>query len=135
MDCAICIEQMQTMTFDVEKSKGEDDVVDSVDTQCLRLKCGHAYHASCIMESFRNGGCCPICRDTRQPLQEFSESPSDQRALEYESQRLIVRSTNRSVKSTREKLNKEVKAYNILCENLKFYIVQKFEERYFINLY
>jgi tRNA U54 and U55 pseudouridine synthase Pus10 len=34
----------------------------STDTE-IRLKCGHAFHATCIALSFRNNSECPVCRD------------------------------------------------------------------------
>lgn len=42
------------------------DGVDPADPSCLRLRCGHAFHAGCIMATFRSGIGCPVCRD---PLQ------------------------------------------------------------------
>ena len=33
-------------------------------TEPVTLRCGHSFHATCVLEWFRRSGSCPICRDT-----------------------------------------------------------------------
>lgn len=48
------------------------DDVDGTDHACVRLRCGHAFHAPCILATFRSGIGCPTCRD---PLQLQPPAP------------------------------------------------------------
>ena len=56
-DCPVCASQMTVKKFEAQQ---HDDIIPNTD--CLRLKCGHAFHAACILEGFRRGTGCPVCR-------------------------------------------------------------------------
>jgi len=64
-ECGICIEPMNTLSF-VQPSLEDDqreDVLDEKDPNCIRLKCGHAFHFSCQAPAMRMGKFCSLCRD------------------------------------------------------------------------
>jgi hypothetical protein len=119
-ECSICLEVMQTLSYDSNKANGEDDCVDSEDKNCIRLICGHAFHASCIIQSMRAGTKCAMCRE--QPIdinQTFSVDSNENRLREIDDERHRLRITNRAIKNAREKLNKSVKEFRILSEVVK----------------
>jgi hypothetical protein len=64
-ECGICIEPMKTLAF-IQPVLGEvdrEDLLDTVDPKCVRLKCGHAFHFSCQAPAMRMGKFCSFCRD------------------------------------------------------------------------
>ena len=121
MTCAICIEDMKCSAF---TQPSEDDRVDEDDATALRLKCGHAFHASCILQAFRSGISCPTCgsspRNLNDILQEAVDAvqESDQQWLAADLLREQVRRTNPEVKRVRTFLNKSRKKYNVLVQDL-----------------
>ena len=57
MECQICQTDLGVLNY--EPGLTEDiDVSDSV----FRLKCGHAFHTSCVCRSLRRTAACPVCR-------------------------------------------------------------------------
>jgi hypothetical protein len=64
-ECGICIEPMKTLSFKqpVSVEAEREDLLDSVDSSCVRLKCGHAFHFSCQVPAMRMGKFCSLCRD------------------------------------------------------------------------
>jgi DNA repair exonuclease SbcCD ATPase subunit len=102
----------------------EDDHVDESDPAALRLKCGHAFHASCILQAFRSGISCPTCGSTLRNLNDILQEAvdavqeSDQQWLAADLLREQVRRTNPEVKRVRNYLNKSRKKYNILVQDL-----------------
>lgn len=68
-ECAICRTDMDTLAFEPQKDM-EDDV--AITETCMRLKCGHAFHSSCIALAFRANVKCPMCRDN--PEEEDNEN-------------------------------------------------------------
>ncbi len=80
MECSVCLESIATLPF-VAPDVGTGattDAVDSADPTCVRLRCGHAFHAPCILATFRSGIGCPTCRD---PLQLQAPGQSRRRAV------------------------------------------------------
>ena len=127
MDCGICIEPMLTKNF--VPTSSEDDLVDSKDASCIRMRCGHAYHSACIMRCFRSGKGCPSCREDILPEPSYMVFDGD---VEFEmqintdpvverldSERMVLRVRNQIIRKAREKLNKSTKSYRFLCETLK----------------
>lgn len=119
---------MQTKTFISIIS--QDDNVDPIDATCIRMRCGHAYHSACIIGCFRSGRGCPSCREEITPAAidhqlielegEFDiEEEPDPIIDRLDGERMVLRVRNNDIRKAREKLNKSVKSYRILCENLK----------------
>ena len=103
---------MNTDTFrDLPPPK--EDVIDTDDFECLRLRCGHAYHISCILPAFRAGMKCPICRDDLTPSQSnallhaFEDAFENVSVYENNVDPLLqhIRCTNSAVKRARTELN------------------------------
>jgi hypothetical protein len=61
-ECGICIEEMNTVAFK-KPCDDQEDCLDTNDSSCIRLKCGHAYHFVCQMPAMRMGKFCSLCRD------------------------------------------------------------------------
>ena len=123
MECAICIEPMNTEKF-IAIENGEDQI-DENDSSCVRLKCGHAFHICCSIGSFRSGLLCPSCREAV-PQQEFEIFLLEDTVISEDTMTQnvdTIRSTQRikdcKVREARRKLNKSKKTYNILCEKLR----------------
>lgn len=118
MSCAVCQNEITTETYE----KNECDKIDSKDPSCLRLKCGHAFHATCVLETFRNGFGCPICRESLRNEEEPELLPlfeEDETITRMDLQRNRLRSTNKKIRKARRELKKSTKEYKILCESLK----------------
>lgn len=110
---------------------GEDDVIDAADASVLRLKCGHAYHVSCILAGFRASGVhCPTCGPAKRTMndivqevmilvndQEEDDEP-DQDYVLAELVRENVRKRNKKVKEARKHFKSTVKNYNMLARSL-----------------
>lgn len=68
MDCGICIEPMKTNSFEHPSLENDNnDKIDEKDKNCLRLKCGHAFHTECMVMAFRQQFGCPVCREETTP--------------------------------------------------------------------
>jgi hypothetical protein len=124
MECAVCIEPMNTLKF-VQMASESEDAIDSQDSSCVRLKCGHAFHICCSIGSFRSGLACPSCRESV-PAQEFeifvlddSVESDDTVTENIDNVRCIQRVRDIAVRNARRKLNLSTKSYNILCEKLR----------------
>lgn len=127
MECSICLELIKTDSYVATDST--DDKIDEKDPSCIRLKCGHAYHATCTMESFRCGKNCPMCREKSIPeIEEEFDEGFEILVENSETERLIkdmelevehLRKTDSSVKKSREVLNKSIKKYRVYCEEIK----------------
>lgn len=50
------------------KKEDSDEILED----CIRLKCGHAFHGTCVALAFRNAPECPVCRDS--PHKQFEEA-------------------------------------------------------------
>ena len=130
-ECAICRTDMEILSFETPPEDLSDDIC--VNETCLRLKCGHAFHSSCIALSFRNTAKCPLCRDepdeTWLPLDANNEilnwsnfdalvTVSTDRLREIEDSISIierVRQCNAKVQKARAQFNREkVKAFELV---------------------
>ena len=56
-ECPICRSDMGHTVFELSNEDGP------IGEGVLRLRCGHAYHGTCIAMAFRAGVQCPMCRD------------------------------------------------------------------------
>lgn len=65
-ECPICKTSMGVADF--EKGTTDDDAGESH----VRLRCGHAFHGTCLALSFRNNAECPVCRDS--PFKHMDEA-------------------------------------------------------------
>jgi hypothetical protein len=123
MDCAICIEPMNTKNYILPN--GSDDTLDDTDSKCLRLKCGHAFHADCTLATFRAGMGCPTCREPLREEAGFDEDDDDLSEdndpvltrLDIERERIRARS--KPVKEARREFNKSLRDYKAHCAILK----------------
>lgn len=128
--CSICIEEMKCESF---TAAGEDDIIDSADPSAMRLKCGHAYHVSCIMAGFRASGVhCPTCGPPKRTMNDLvqevmilvnededeEDHQADQDYVLAELVREHVRKRNRNVKEARKHYKKSVKNYNVYARSL-----------------
>ena len=107
MDCLICIEPMTTKSY-ISPSPDDDDTVDEHDLKCNRLKCGHAFHSSCIFSSFRAGLGCPVCRESSNTTDDLllnfdSEDPIVSR---LDKERINIRINCKDVRNVRKNFNK-----------------------------
>lgn len=148
MDCGICLEEMKTSSFIVpDPDIGKEDEVDKQDATCIRLKCGHAFHASCICTSFRAGMACPVCRDSVTNNQvpniqgfqlengafnftingavvngtvELDPEEEDNPELDrMDEERTKIRVRNYAVKKARSEFKKNLRNYRQMCESLR----------------
>ena len=120
--CTICLDEIKCSAF---TETATDDVVDANDSTCLRLKCGHAFHTSCIVSNFRVGGGCPTCRE---PLREESHNPLELLAelandfLEtsgtLDDARAHLRRVSPQIQEARRKMNIVRKEYRKLSQEL-----------------
>lgn len=124
MECSICIEPMNTLKF-ISPTNDAEDKIDEKDASCVRLKCGHAFHISCSIGSFRSGLLCSMCREAA-PQQEFEIFLLEDTVVSEDTQTENIDTTRSSqrirdakVRAARRKLNISTKAYNILCEKLR----------------
>ena len=118
MECAICIESMCTKTY-VAPNEEDDDIVDEFDKTCNRLKCGHAFHSSCIFTSFRAGLGCPSCRESSKEHELDSVDEEDPIVLRIDAKRTDLRTKLPIIRKARQDLNKKSKTYRLLCEQLR----------------
>jgi tRNA U54 and U55 pseudouridine synthase Pus10 len=65
--CAVCQTDMTIPAF-------ESATWDTSTETEIRLKCGHAFHATCIALSFRNNSECPVCRDNVDNMHSILEN-------------------------------------------------------------
>jgi hypothetical protein len=109
----------------------EDDVIDAGDASALRLRCGHAYHVSCILAGFRASGVhCPTCGPPKRTMNDIvqevmilvndqeEEDEPDQDYVLAELVRENVRKRNKTVKDARKHFKKTVKNYNMFARSL-----------------
>lgn len=68
-ECPICRVDMGQTVF--EPASEDAPVCEGV----LRLRCGHAYHGTCIAMAFRAGVQCPMCRDNPEATENDYELP------------------------------------------------------------
>lgn len=123
--CSICIEDMKCASFTAAR---DDDEIDADDPLALRLKCGHAFHVSCIMASFRatSTANCPTCRpgqsrtmnDVLQEAVDMVNMESDNQFLLADLIRDNVRVRNPAVRKARSHFKKVLKKYNGLAQDL-----------------
>lgn len=66
-ECPVCQAEMTIPAFEAASCDT------STETE-IRLKCGHAFHATCIALSFRNSSECPVCRDSGDTMQSILEN-------------------------------------------------------------
>jgi len=112
MSCGICLEFMTTESYNANTS--EDDKIDEKDTNCIRLKCGHAFHVSCTIESFRSSNSCPMCFESDEESEDMTEEIS-----EMENLRKQLQTTNKTVQRARQKLNVSLRQYNVYADFLR----------------
>ena len=134
---------MKTATF--KAVSDSDDVVDPEDASCLRLRCGHAFHAACVLAAFRAGLGCAMCRqplvvgggaalehelyDDGEQYSEDEEAQDDEydgataaetaamREAHVALQRL--RTSRRAVREARTAVNTALRDHNVLCEGVR----------------
>ena len=58
--CCICACEMGAAKYVAPDETAMDHIVEGTD--CIRIKCGHAFHAACILQGFREVTTCPECR-------------------------------------------------------------------------
>lgn len=127
-ECSICRTDMEILSFESPPEGLSDDIC--VNETCLRLKCGHAYHSSCIALCFRTNSKCPLCRD--EPENEWANwlvpnntenfdaliTVSTDRLRQIEDSISTIeriRQTNSKVQKARAKFNREkLKAFEII---------------------
>jgi DNA repair exonuclease SbcCD ATPase subunit len=118
MSCAVCQNEISTETY----QKNDTDKIDTEDSSCLRLQCGHAFHATCVMQTFRNGFGCPICREsltTEEEPQMFALIEEDPAIERMDQERNNLRCNHKEIKKYRKLLKEATKQYKILCESLR----------------
>ena len=129
MECSICIEPMLTSKF-IAVVGTTEDVVDKDDPSCIRMRCGHAFHAACCLASMRSGMACATCRefvvrsDSQEDffemlIEQDSEISENPLMFDIDSLRATARVRDKSVRKARQLLNAKTKKYNILCEKLR----------------
>lgn len=133
--CNVCFDEIKTNEY-IENIINETDenesidCVDTKDTTCLRLKCGHAFHTNCIISSFRRHEKCPMCRKelvnnksedyilfTNETLEETPNNDCEWILLD-----LLIkqdRCRNGDLKILRNHLNISVKDFHIYHTSLK----------------
>lgn len=134
--CNVCFDEIKTLEY-IEKiiiNINEDeeciDCVDSNDSTCLRLKCGHAFHTNCIISSFRRNEKCPMCRKelvnikTDDYILFTNETNVDEPNNDFEWILLDTlvkqdRCRNTDLKSLRNHLNVSIKDFHIYHTLLK----------------
>lgn len=133
-ECVICKCEMESKQFDSEKEEGSEK-------DCFRLNCKHAFHAKCIIQSFRiSGKACPICRDGQetddlvqiqvhtnnlnftlnvnpQDLIEIDDTEVESPSPIYNS--LMCNDTQ--VKAAKTNFNVAIKSYNIFKDKLRLH--------------
>jgi hypothetical protein len=128
-ECSICKCDMDVDPFDAAASEG------LCGTDCFRLKCKHAFHATCVIQSLRAAGAgCPVCRDGGENARggatriifemQLDDDEEDQAAEDAERNFLdqVVHSlntTSQAVMAAKRNLNQSVKAYNIFRDKLR----------------
>jgi hypothetical protein len=133
--CNVCFDEIKTNEY-IETIANETDenecidCVDTNDTTCLRLKCGHAFHTNCIISSFRRNEKCPMCRKelvnklsedyilfTNETLEETPNNDFEWILLDT----LVKqdRCRNSDLKSLRNHLNLSIKDFHIYHTSLK----------------
>jgi len=79
MDCSICQETMGIAQFE----SGVTVDTELPEHKAFRLKCGHAFHTSCLCMSLRSASACPTCGtdqeeeiviDVTQPMLQLTEA-------------------------------------------------------------
>lgn len=69
MECPICQDSLGCPAFTGKQSEDSEvplaggSSAASGGTTAFRLKCGHAFHSSCLCQALRGSGGCPVCRD------------------------------------------------------------------------
>lgn len=124
MDCGICIETMKTESFVSPTNKDDaDDLIDLKDKECIRLRCGHAFHASCILCALRSGAGCPTCREGPSRYnydEEFYLEEDSALVQRLDAEISLIRSRSQRVRKARHTLNRHGKEYRILCDKLRW---------------
>lgn len=122
MECTICVTPMGVPSFTAVQQE------DAVEGENCRLKCGHAFHTSCILTSFRYNPMCPCCRSGEKVIIRFGDdSDSD-----YDSSVTVendgfqtaatqlhtIRRTDEEVKEIRKEYATQKQAYTAYCQTL-----------------
>ena len=118
MDCSICIEPMTTKVY-IQPNEDCEDKVDDQDHTCNRLKCGHAFHSSCIFASFRAGLGCPLCRESQKEEQFNDFDATDPIISRLDQERTKIRINSKTVRLLRRDLNLKLRKYRLLAEHLR----------------
>jgi len=121
-ECAICKSDMDVDPFDAAASEG------LCGTECFRLSCKHAFHATCVVQSLRAAGSgCPVCRDGAVQANsgriifemQFDDEEDDEEEQFVDRVVHALNSTSPSVAAAKRVLNQSVKEYNIFRDKLR----------------
>lgn len=110
-DCAVCQCDMGVVQYcPSEADKTESDSV-------VRLRCGHAFHGTCVALSLRSTGGCPMCRDKtvdNEGAVEISLSDLYESFRDVSSALDVVQTTRtrKEVQQERKELNRCRKAFH-----------------------
>jgi hypothetical protein len=112
--CSVCLGDMEVPVY-VEREEGETDPI--VENGCTRLRCGHALHTECMVESLvSTGGKCVCCNLRHVELGDHTDLSWEQR-LQFENvclnklktikRSLLVNEGIKDYKSFKNELNKK----------------------------
>lgn len=104
-NCTICFESLCVPVFQ------EANMEVSIENDCSRLPCGHAFHTKCLIQSLHMTRGCPLCR-----VIDEREDPRD-----YSRQRLYMRTCCDEILSQikNEVLSEHVKEYASFSNELE----------------
>jgi len=99
----------------------DEDMIDTLDPQCMRLKCGHAFHLVCAMGAIRTVGSCPSCRDPVVPAvdEESEEEEEEDVYTMFEISRELLRKTDPEIKKAAKEFEQTLKDYKKYATAIK----------------
>ena len=124
---------MKTESF--KKLLLTEDILDDLDPNCMRLKCGHAFHLTCAMGAIRTVGNCPSCRDpvvpaTNEEDVENSEEEEDVYTM-FEISRELLRKTDPDIRKAAKEFEGSLKEYkknvNVIKKERRVIVSQALE--------
>jgi hypothetical protein len=131
-ECGICMDDMPWLSFlGKEAAQVEDSTADG-HANASRLACGHAFHATCLVQLLLTSTVCPRCRQSVGPDKEDSDieevdfgsgnvwilGTSDDLMADNPTMHSI-RSSDATVQAARAGLREAVRSYRRLRERLR----------------
>lgn len=126
--CSICRCEMPILNFVLCE---QDEIIED----CVRFKCGHAFHASCACLNLRITDKCPVCRssdtvaveDIQTEIIDLINGPLMENSLRA-TEILALAGRSKRVQLARRRLNGSIKAFRSFEHSVKYQRCQEIKK-------